>query len=175
MRPLHLLAILRPAQRSRAGGLRASTRKTSSVRSVRNPFSRFEPYFEPYDDYESAIWSLPHDDGDESMNRRAGRQKRSQKRESQSAQGSRLSRKLSWATGIAAILVAVVVGGIFYAVSQSGSEQGQLASSASPQVGVDVGDLVPEFDLRLVDGSMVTSTTLASANKPAFYFFFATW
>jgi len=32
-----------------------------------------------------------------------------------------------------------------------------------------------EFDFRLVDGRTINSAELASANKPVFYFFFATW
>ena len=39
----------------------------------------------------------------------------------------------------------------------------------------EVGDRVPGFDMRLVNGSTINSTELVSAEKPAFYFFFATW
>ena len=84
-------------------------------------------------------------------------------------------KRISWVTGFVLILLGVVTGGIFYAGSQKSSGLAQLSPSTGVEVGSNVGNQVPEFDLRLVDGSTVNSTELVSTNKPAFYFFFATW
>ncbi len=43
-----------------------------------------------------------------------------------------------------------------------------------PEVGAEVGNRVPEFELGLADGSTVTATDLVSSSRPAFLFFFAT-
>ena len=47
--------------------------------------------------------------------------------------------------------------------------------SANVDVGNKVGDRVPEFSVRLADGSTVGSASLVSTKKPAFLYFFATW
>ena len=43
-----------------------------------------------------------------------------------------------------------------------------------PEVGHQVGNLVPDFTLALADGSTVTATQLVEEGRPAFLFFFAT-
>ena len=43
-----------------------------------------------------------------------------------------------------------------------------------PEVGHQVGNLVPDFTLALADGSTVTSAQLIEEGRPAFLFFFAT-
>ena len=43
-----------------------------------------------------------------------------------------------------------------------------------PEVGAEVGNRVPEFELGLADGSTITATDLVSSARPAFLFFFAT-
>jgi cytochrome oxidase Cu insertion factor (SCO1/SenC/PrrC family) len=81
---------------------------------------------------------------------------------------------MTWPIGVAAVLIVLVMVGIFYSKSQS-SDQAALTSSSGFDVGGDVGDQVPGFDLRLVNGRTINSTALVSAERPAFYFFFATW
>ena len=48
-------------------------------------------------------------------------------------------------------------------------------ASPSPAIGTHVGDRIPEFTLRLVDGSIVTFGDLLRESRPTFLFFFATW
>ena len=111
------------------------------------------------------------------MNKRAARRQRSRERRNQESRPSRrrqLIRKMTWATGLAVVLLGVVVGGILYAGSQ-GSGEPELSPSTGLEIGNKVGNHLPEFDLRLVDGSTVNSAELVSTDKPVFYFFFATW
>ena len=51
----------------------------------------------------------------------------------------------------------------------------EARSSSTAKVGRLVGDRVPSFTMRVVDGSRVTSTSLLSGDKPVFLYFFATW
>ena len=46
---------------------------------------------------------------------------------------------------------------------------------ASVKIGSSVGDRIPDFEMRLVDGSTVTSTSLLSESRPVFLYFLATW
>ena len=113
------------------------------------------------------------------MSKRPARRQSSRERRAQEKRTrlrSKLIRRMSWVAGVAVVLAGVVAGGIFYAGSQS-SDQALSSSLASTgrEVGSDTGNYVPEFDLQLVDGSTVTSAELVSTDKPAFYFFFATW
>ncbi len=43
------------------------------------------------------------------------------------------------------------------------------------KVGGSVGEHIPDFELRLGDGSSVSSAALLADRQPAFLFFFATW
>ena len=111
------------------------------------------------------------------MNKRAARRQRSRERriqESRPARRRQLIGKMAWATGLAVVLLGVVVGGIFYAGSLNPGEP-ELSPSTGVEIGNKVGNHLPEFDLRLVDGSRVNSAELVSMDKPVFYFFFATW
>ncbi len=110
------------------------------------------------------------------MAKRAAKRQRKRQgsRESHPSQKRRSISKTTWVTGLAVVLLILVVGGIFYGSSKS-SEQESAASIAGLDVGGDVGDQVPGFDMRLVNGSTINSTELVSAEKPVFYFFFATW
>ena len=47
--------------------------------------------------------------------------------------------------------------------------------STDLKVGTKVGNRVPDFAMRLGDGTTVTSASLISAGKPVFLYFFATW
>ena len=80
---------------------------------------------------------------------------------------------MTWLSGIAVVLIAVVVGGVIYAGSRSAEPE--LSPITGLQIGSKVGNHLPEFDFRLVDGRTINSAELASADKPVFYFFFATW
>ena len=82
-------------------------------------------------------------------------------------------RKASWIGGLLVGLIGVVVGGIF--VGTQSSAPAQISPSTGLEIGYDVGNHVPDFDLKLVDGRTVNSAELVSGDKPAFYFFFATW
>ena len=42
------------------------------------------------------------------------------------------------------------------------------------EVGAEVGNRVPEFELGLADGSTIAATDLLSSSRPTFLFFFAT-
>ena len=44
-----------------------------------------------------------------------------------------------------------------------------------PEVGTDVGDILPHFEFTLVDGTRKSTAQLASEGQPVFLFFFATW
>ncbi len=43
------------------------------------------------------------------------------------------------------------------------------------KVGGSVGEHIPEFELRLSDGSGLSSAALLGEQQPVFLFFFATW
>ena len=112
-----------------------------------------------------------------SMGKRAARKQRSHARrdqESRPQRRSQLIRKASLIGGLVVGLIGVVIGGIFFVGSQS-SAPAQISPSTGLEIGYDVGNHVPNFDLKLVDGRTVTSAELVSGDKPAFYFFFATW
>jgi hypothetical protein len=47
--------------------------------------------------------------------------------------------------------------------------------TASVRTGSSIGERVPDFQMQLADGSVVTSASLLSDGKPVFLFFFATW
>ncbi len=111
------------------------------------------------------------------MSRRAARGKRSRERrlqESRQAQRRQLIIRGSWVTGLVVVLLGILVGLIFYAGSRSESEP-VLSPATGLAIGSKVGNHLPEFDLRLVDGRTVNSADLVSTGKPVFYFFFATW
>jgi peroxiredoxin len=42
-------------------------------------------------------------------------------------------------------------------------------------VGNQVGERVPDFTLKLADGTQVTSQELLVKHRPTYLFFFATW
>ncbi len=49
------------------------------------------------------------------------------------------------------------------------------AGESTPEVGIAVGNLAPDFTLRLVDGSDLTSAQLREEGRPVFLFFLAGW
>jgi len=110
------------------------------------------------------------------MNSRATRGTRSRDRKRQAknlARRRQLFKRVTWLSGIAVVLIAIVVGGVIYAGSRSAEPE--LSPITGLQIGSKVGNHLPEFDFRLVDGRTINSAELASADKPVFYFFFATW
>ncbi len=110
------------------------------------------------------------------MNSRTTRGRRSRDRRRQEknlARRRQLFKRMTWLSGFAA-LIAVVVGGVIYAGSRSPAEP-ELSPITGLQIGSKVGNHLPAFDFRLVDGRTINSAELASTDKPVFYFFFATW
>ncbi len=111
------------------------------------------------------------------MSRRAARGRRSRDRRRQEknlARRRQLFKRITWLSGFAVALIAVVVGGVIYAGSRS-PEEPELSPITGLQIGSKVGNHLPEFDFRLVNGRTINSAELASTDKPVFYFFFATW
>ena len=88
------------------------------------------------------------------------------------------------AVGVAAIAL-VAIGAVFLVGGSSGASQDHaerrdaVASLAlSPEnatTGIAVGNRVPDFDIRLNNGNIVSTASIAENGQPTFYFFFATW
>ena len=49
------------------------------------------------------------------------------------------------------------------------------AGESTPEVGNAVGNLAPDFTLRLLDGSELTSAQLREEGRPAFLYFLTGW
>ena len=49
------------------------------------------------------------------------------------------------------------------------------ASESTPEVGIAVGNLAPDFTIRLIDGTELTSMQLREEGRPAFLFFLTGW
>lgn len=47
--------------------------------------------------------------------------------------------------------------------------------ASTPEVGINVGNLAPDFKLRLVDGSELTSSQLREEGRPVLLYFLTTW
>lgn len=58
--------------------------------------------------------------------------------------------------------------------SSSPAETGSSLAASAPlvSVGIQVGDRIKPFTLRMVDGTTLTSNDLLSRNRPTFLFFF---
>ena len=69
--------------------------------------------------------------------------------------------------------------GVVATVAPASSPRPAPTSTSGPvakvKTGNAVGDHVPEFEMRLVDGSVETSTSFLGTGRPVFLFFFATW
>ena len=48
------------------------------------------------------------------------------------------------------------------------------ASAIDFQIGNNIGDRIPDFDITLTDGTPVTASLLLERERPAFLFFFGT-
>ena len=48
------------------------------------------------------------------------------------------------------------------------------AAAVDVEVGTSVGDRVPEFEISLTDGTLVSAAGLKESQRPAFMFFFST-
>ena len=48
------------------------------------------------------------------------------------------------------------------------------AAAVDVKVGTGVGDRVPEFEISLTDGTLVSAAGLKESQRPAFMFFFST-
>ena len=49
-----------------------------------------------------------------------------------------------------------------------------VSSSIDFKIGNNIGDRIPDFEIKLTDGSPITSAGLLQNGRPAFLFFFAT-
>ena len=49
------------------------------------------------------------------------------------------------------------------------------ADDSTPEVGIAVGNLAPDFKLRLADGSELTSAQLREEGRPVFLYFLTSW
>ena len=49
-----------------------------------------------------------------------------------------------------------------------------VRSSLDFQIGNNIGDRIPEFDITLTDGTPITASLLLERERPAFLFFFGT-
>ncbi len=67
-----------------------------------------------------------------------------------------------------------VVLALVWTLGVGGSREPAQSSQALPSVGNQVGERIPPFTLRLVDGSTVTSADLLSQNRPTFLLFYKT-
>ena len=59
--------------------------------------------------------------------------------------------------------------------SASPAETTVQSAATEPEVGSSVGDLAPDFEMRLADGTLVKSESLIAESRPTFLFFFAAW
>ena len=80
--------------------------------------------------------------------------------------------------------VAILLGALFLAalLSACGGEEAPapeptlppVRSSLDFQIGNNIGDRIPEFDITLTDGTPITASLLLERERPAFLFFFGT-
>ena len=49
-----------------------------------------------------------------------------------------------------------------------------VTSAIDFKIGNDIGDRIPDFEIKLTDGTPITSAGLLQNGRPAFLFFFAT-
>ena len=74
-----------------------------------------------------------------------------------------------------AAAAAMACGASSAADARSSSTPTVQAPAPGPEVGSSPGDLRPDFEIRLADGTLVKSESLIAESRPAFLFFFATW
>ena len=64
-------------------------------------------------------------------------------------------------------------GGESSGVSAPAPDVAPTAVTASGEVGFDLGDRIPEFEITLTGGEPLTSAQLRASERPAFLFFFS--
>ena len=83
--------------------------------------------------------------------------------------------------GVAAIALAAIGATTYFVVGGSEDQDRHDAveplgiSSENAKFGIAVGDKIPDFDIRLNNGNVVSAANLIDNRQPTFYFFFATW
>ena len=83
--------------------------------------------------------------------------------------------------GVAAVALAAIGATTFFVVGGSEDQEHHDAaetldiSPENAEIGIAVGDKIPDFDFRLNNGKVVSAANLVDRGKPTFYFFFATW
>ena len=73
------------------------------------------------------------------------------------------------------VVLSVSLLSVGVACSAPSSGQTSQSKATSVTTGINVGDRLPEFSIRLTDGNTVTSARLVTEGKPVFLYFFATW
>lgn len=116
------------------------------------------------------------------MASRRGTGRRSRRsRRGQSEKPGRGKGRVAIVAGVAAIALVAIGAATMFMLSGSANEQHQEATTSaglSPinaETGIAVGDKVPDFDIQLNNGNIVSAANLVAEGKPTFYFFFATW
>lgn len=125
------------------------------------------------------------------VGRRAGKKRRQKVRRSRTRAGTQTSRsssRLKVGLIVAAGALILVVGGALALLANSKDlPQDQSAagrsivspnadvSFASATIGGNVGNRIPDVDIRLYNGDTVSTSKLVDEGKPTFLYFFATW
>ena len=61
------------------------------------------------------------------------------------------------------------------AVPQPTETPASQTGESAPEVGINVGNLAPDFKLRLVDGTELTSAQLREEGRPVLLYFLTSW
>lgn len=77
-------------------------------------------------------------------------------------------------------MVILAIGAV--TLTRTSNDGEQIAAKTLPRLssedavqGIAVGNKVPNFDIRLISGDTISAANLVEEDKPAFYYFFATW
>ncbi len=73
------------------------------------------------------------------------------------------------------LATAVLLLGMVGSAMACAPAQTPARGSGAGRVGAAVGDRAPDFTLRLVEGTEVSSAGLQRERRPVFLFFFTTW
>ena len=77
-----------------------------------------------------------------------------------------------WSLFLLPALGLVAALGCSTSTGQAETDSNVVASAPLASVGIQVGDRITPFTLRMIDGSTLTSNDLLSRNRPTFLFFF---
>ncbi len=92
---------------------------------------------------------------------------------------SRLTKALLAAVSVSLLLLVLACGAT--SEPQDAGAPVETSAAADPvveqavvEIGQEVGNRIPDFNLALADGTTVSATSLVGKGQPAFLFFFAT-